>query len=298
MIRTVDGDIEGFGGPVLAHEHLQIDLSERKGPETVLGPAHEADIIDDLGFTVREYGLKAVVDLGADRFGRDLVAYRRIAAAAGLRVVCATGYYWDPITPYAVTMDVDALCERMVREITEGEIRCGVIKIGTGSGEPDEAFGRIFDAAARAARATGAAVVTHTTKPQQAWWQIERLRAGGLDPSRMLISHLHQFGRVDDLREVGRTGVFMGIDQIGFAKGPSLDDYAALVAGACDAGLAEQLIISSDMARHSRLRRNGGSSYATIFQDFLPRLRASGGSEATIEMLVRHNPERLLRLSG
>ena len=44
MIRTINGDIDSFGGMVLAHEHLQIDLSDRKGPQTVLGPAHEADI--------------------------------------------------------------------------------------------------------------------------------------------------------------------------------------------------------------------------------------------------------------
>lgn len=301
MIRTINGDISSFGGPVLAHEHLQIDLSERKGPETVLGPQHETDITADLAHTARTYGLKGVIDLGADQFGRDPIAYRRIAAGAGLHVVCATGYYWDPITPYAETMTIDALRDRMVREITSGiddtKIRCGVIKIGTGAADPDDAFARIFDFAAQAAQSTGAAVVTHTTKPHQAWWQIERLRAGGLDPARMLISHLHQFGTVADLKQVGRTGVFMGIDQIGFAKGPTYDAYADLVAAACAEGLSGQLIISSDMARHARLRRNGGTSYATIFQEFLPRLRTRGLTEETIETMMQHNPERLLHLS-
>jgi phosphotriesterase-related protein len=302
MIRTINGDIDSFGGRVLAHEHLQIDLSERKGPETILGPAHEADITADLAIAVREHGLKAVVDLGADRFGRDPLAYRRIAAGAGLHVVCATGYYWDPIPSYAEDASTDALRTRMVTELTEGiddtGIRCGVIKIGTDSAPPSAATARIFAAAAQAATATGAAVVTHTTKPEQAWWQIEHLRAGGLDPSRILISHMHLFGTVEDLVAVGRHGVFMGIDQIGFAKGLGYEKLADLVAGACAEGLVNQLIISSDMARHTRLRRFGGTSYATLFTEFLPRLRTRGVTEAQIDTMMQRNPETLLHFAA
>lgn len=302
MIRTVTGDITGFDGPVLMHEHLQIDLSDRKGPETVLGPAHEADITADLAEVVRGHGLTAVIDLSADQFGRDALACRRIAISAGLHVVCATGCYWDPVPDYAEQASEDALYARMVRELTEGigdtGILCGVIKIGTGAEPPSPATERIFDAAARAARTTGAAVVTHTTRPEQAHWQIGRLRAGGLDPARMLISHMHGFGNVEDLRTIGRTGVTMGIDQIGFSKGPSYDNYADLVAGACAAGLARQIIISSDMARHTRLRRHGGTSYGTIFVEFLPRLRARGVTEADIDIMLRRTPDRLLQIAA
>ena len=48
MIRTVLGDIAPPAGPALIHEHLQIDLSHNKGPETVLGPGDIDDIIHDL----------------------------------------------------------------------------------------------------------------------------------------------------------------------------------------------------------------------------------------------------------
>ena len=302
MIRTITGDIAGFDGPVLMHEHLQIDLSDRKGPETVLGPAHEADITADLAEAAHAHGLTAVVDLSADQFGRDAEACRRIAAATGLHVVCATGCYWDPIPEFAEQASEDALHSRMVRELTEGiggtAIRCGVIKIGTGAETPTATTGRIFDAAARAARDTGAAVVTHTTRPQQAEWQIARLRGAGLAPERILISHMHGFGSVSALRTIAATGVTMGIDQIGFAKGPSYDEYADLVAGACAAGLTRQLIISSDMARHTRLRRHGGSSYGTIFAEFLPRLIARGVGAAEIDIMLRQTPERLLHFAS
>ena len=48
MIRTVLGDIAPTRGPVLVHEHLQIDLSAQKGPNNVLGPVQEDEIVADL----------------------------------------------------------------------------------------------------------------------------------------------------------------------------------------------------------------------------------------------------------
>ena len=39
MIRTVTGDVEAISGRILAHEHLQIDLSAQKGPANKVGAA-------------------------------------------------------------------------------------------------------------------------------------------------------------------------------------------------------------------------------------------------------------------
>jgi len=75
--------------------------------------------------------------------------------------------------------------------------------------------------------------------------------------------------------------------------------YAALVdlvAGACARGLAGQLILSSDMARRTRLHRHGGTSYSTVFTHFLPLLRERGVTAAQIDTMLRDNPARLLGL--
>ena len=48
MIRTVTGDVVAIAGRILAHEHLQIDLSAQKGPNNVIGQAEEPDVIADL----------------------------------------------------------------------------------------------------------------------------------------------------------------------------------------------------------------------------------------------------------
>jgi len=39
VIRTVTGDVEAIHGRILAHEHLQIDLSAQKGPANKVGEA-------------------------------------------------------------------------------------------------------------------------------------------------------------------------------------------------------------------------------------------------------------------
>ena len=56
MIRTVSGDVGAIAGRVLAHEHLQIDLSAQKGPNNVIGQAEESDVIADLRKKLIEAG--------------------------------------------------------------------------------------------------------------------------------------------------------------------------------------------------------------------------------------------------
>jgi phosphotriesterase-related protein len=300
MIRTVTGDITAPGGAVLVHEHLQIDLTSRL-PEIVIGQAEEADVINDLRKAAAEHALRMVADLSVLGSGRDAMALRRISEAAGVAVVCATGFYWDPLPAAVHAASVNKLRERMIAEIEAGidgsNIRAGVIKIGTDGNAPTDAFERVFRAAALAATATGAAVITHTTRPDQAEWQMDVLERAGLDPTRALISH---FNSVDAARleQVGRRKVFMGIDQIGFAKGPSYAQLADLVAAACARGLAGQLILSSDIARKTRLHRYGGTSYSTVFTQLLPLLRERGVTQAHIDMMLRDNPERLLRMAA
>jgi len=139
LIRTVTGDLAAVEGRVLAHEHLQIDLSAQKGPANRLGEAEEEAVVDDLRHA-REFGLAAVTDLSAPGWGRNPIALRRISQQAGIAVVCAAGFYWDPFPGIAVEGTIEQLRDTMIAEIETGvdgtDIRCGVIKVGTTRGEP------------------------------------------------------------------------------------------------------------------------------------------------------------------
>jgi phosphotriesterase-related protein len=229
------------------------------------------------------------------------MALRRISEQSGVAVVAATGFYWDPFPAIAISGTLAQLRDIMIGEIErgvgDGAIRCGVIKVGTNRGAPDAVAERLFRAAAAAARATGAAVITHTSSPDQAAWHVRVLEAGGMDMSHVVISHMGAAHDVTELVELARSGVLMGIDKVSFPKGPTNDQLADLVRDACAKGLERQLILSSDIARRMLLRRYGGRGYATVFADFLPMLQARGVTALQIETMLHDNPARLLAFS-
>jgi phosphotriesterase-related protein len=296
VIRTVTGDVETIRGRILAHEHLQIDLSAQKGPANKVGEAEIPAVVEDLRIA-REFGLAAITDLSAPLWGRDPAALRRISETSGVSVICAAGYYWDPFPEVAEKASVEVIRDTMIAEIETGAdgtgIRCGVIKVGTAR-EPNEPAERLFRAAAAAAMATGAPIITHTSNPGQAAWHIRVLEKAGMDMAHVVISHMGAAKDVSELVEVGRAGVFLGIDKVSFPKGPTNVELADLVRAACEKGLERQLILSSDVARRTMLSRFGGRGYATVLRDFVPMLKERGIPEATIERMLCDNPARML----
>jgi phosphotriesterase-related protein len=295
-VRSVLGDIALPAGPMLAHEHLQIDLLHNKGTDNVIGAAQEALVIDDLAATRAAHGIVAVADLSVPGSGRDAAALARISQASGVSVIAATGFYWEPVPAPARGASALALRDRMIDEIERGiedsEVRAGVIKVGTAAA-PDADAERLFTAAAGAQQATGAAIITHTSTPNQAAWQLDILQAAGANLARVLISHMHKAADLAALRAVAARGACFGFDQLGFKKGKSIDEIADLAAAVIEAGLAPHLILSADIARASRLRVHGGDGYATTCALFLPRLRARGVPAGVLDMLMGENPRRL-----
>ena len=299
MIRTVTGDVQTISGRILAHEHLQIDLSAQKGPANKIGEDEMPAVVEDLR-KAKDYGLAAITDLSAPLWGRDPVALKKISEQSGVFVVCAAGFYWDPFPDIAERASVEEIRDAMIAEVETGVgdtgIRCGVIKVGTAR-EPNEPAERLFRAAAAASNTTGAPVITHTSSPDQAAWHIRVLESAGMDMTHAVISHMGAASDVSELVEVARCGAFMGVDKVSFPKGPTNDQLADLVRDACDKGLERQIILSSDIARKTLLSRHGGRGYCTVFRDFVPMLEARGIPVATIETMLRDNPARMLTLA-
>jgi phosphotriesterase-related protein len=299
VIRAVTGDVESIRGRILPHEHLQIDLSAQKGPANRIGADEEAAVIEDL-VQAKEYGLAAITDLSAPLWGRDPTALRRISEASGVLVVYAAGYYWDPFPEIAERFSVEEIRDAMIEEVEVGadgtDIRCGVIKVGTAR-QPSEPAERLFKAAAAASRATGAPVITHTSSVDQAAWHIRVLEGAGMDMSHAVISHMGAAKHISALVEVARSGAFVGIDKVSFPKGPTNVELVDLVRAACDKGLERQVLLSSDIARRTLLSRFGGRGYKTVFADFVPMLDERGIPPATIELMLRENPARMLQLA-
>ena len=87
-----------------AHEHTTIDLS---------GPKNNIDCrLDDFDATVAEYrhlverGVVSIIDQTNRGMGRNVAYTEKVAAAAGVKITHATGYYKEPFLPpecYALT---------------------------------------------------------------------------------------------------------------------------------------------------------------------------------------------------
>ena len=337
-VRTVLGPVAPDQlGRVLHHEHL---LSLTPGPWLAGGRPADTDE-DQISRAVgalsglRVLGFGTVVDLspygvvGRDTEGANVVLLQEISRRAGIHVVTGTSVYLEAFSPaWAVRASVDEMTDRFIGDATEGMggtgIRAGVL------GEQATSLGTITPherkclvAAARAARATGLALITHTTHGTMALEQIELLAEEGVDLRRVVIGHMDTHPDTDYVLEVAGRGVTVAFDTIGkenwdFRVEPEPPDppdgefgkrayrrsdrvRAARIAALVAAGLTEQVLLSHDLTGEEvYLNRSthGQRGYTYLATSFAGLLAEHGVASADLEIMLRDNPARLLAVES
>lgn len=312
-LRTVTGTIatSDITGPVLSHEHLQLDLRWPARPR-LLGSApgrwldEEKSVQRELCTLRKERGLGLVVDLTCAGMGRNAAALARIGAGARVAVVAGTGVFTEPFHPAFVRevlaagtgpdgpSAVERLTERLLAEVGFGmdgtNALPGVIgEIGTWGEAPSETEELCLRAAAQAARYSGLSVATYG---RAGLAQLEILTSAGLAPHRVAVG---QQDRVDDPgqhRKIAETGGYVSFGTLGLAGA----DRAALgarvrcVMDLLEAGHAGRVLLSTGVSRMAQIRRYGGAGFGYLFDTFLPALRAAGADDATLEAILHDNP--------
>ena len=305
-IVTVCGPIEAAqAGYTLSHEHLLCDLWP-------IVRSYDG-ILDDESLAVRELeayrnaGGRTLVDVTSGGLGRNPTALRRISAASGVHVVMGAAWYREDVYPRCVyELDSGALAHYIVREITEGvdgtDIRAGVIgEIGTERKFITPAQERVFRASARASLRTGASIVTHTTHfGELALEQIALLREEGVQPSRIIISHLGDRFESSNLLAIAGEGVYLSIDNIGYAGSgyPGDDVRAGNVKMLVKEGYLKQILLGGDVCMKSHLHAYGGKGYDHVPAKFLPLLRQLGISTDELHVMTVVNPARALDIAA
>jgi phosphotriesterase-related protein len=335
-LRTVLGDVEPAGvGTVLPHEHLYCDLRPLEGREAVRDdPAAVEGAELPLLAEARAAGVGLLVEPTPPGIGRDPLLLRRLSEHAFVGVVAATGLYKEPLLPRrAYTRSVEHLAEWMAFEITTGilpvagdsllgesllsedalgragdalnesPVRAGVIKLAASDAGLQEVEAKALRAAVLAARATGAAVISHCPSGAAFQQQLDVLEGAGGEPGRFVQVHAHaepDFGL--HLRAL-RRGAWVEYDAIG---GRPDAPFVDLVRRVLDAGFAHRLLLSQDVVGWRAGSPGGGNlsetgtpqrRYAYLATDFLPALRAAGVAEATIRQVTVENPQRLFALA-
>jgi len=317
MVNTVLGPVSSDElGLTLMHEHFFWGLTGYFVDETVAPFAPEEAVNTALADMeeLKTYGVKTIVDATSNEGGRDPGLLREIAEKSGMNIICSTGLYEEHggAAPYFRTrstfpiFDVIAEIEELfVKEITEGigktGVKAGVIKVGTGSGSISEYEERVLKAAARAQKATGVPIITHTEDGTMGPEQVDIFLAGGAEPKQIMIGHCGGSGDVKYHTAILDKGVYIAFDRLGGdMPGKHLDRWRlASIIGLIGIGHAERLIMSHDYVMKLRGRPIPTAlmmpnwHWRHIFKDIIPALKKAGIADDTINMIMVENPRRL-----
>lgn len=266
-----------------------------------------ADLVEFQGL-----GGKAIVDASGIGMGRDIELYRMLSKYSGVHVVASTGF-WAGAGVYnylQAKADIDYMEELFVRELTQGigntGVKAGVIKVGNSVFGMSELEERMHRAAARAAKRTGCAIITHGIL--YAMKQLEVFESERLDLSRVMVSHCSDNTGLDLERdkEIARRGAWAAYDTFSIVNSWSWADYstsdevkADLVKGFIDAGFINRLLISADVnlfslgwARSNPY--NGKSTVADGLRTIMRQLRRIGISEESFRKIMIENPREVI----
>jgi phosphotriesterase-related protein len=302
QIMTVRGPIATTeAGFVLPHEHLLCDLWAISGSYDAI--LDDEDLIATELLYYRRAGGKTIVEVSSIGLGRNPQGLLRLSEKTGLNIVMGSGWYREKVYPaYINELSTNELADRIYQDLTRGadesNIRAGVIgEIGTERHHITPAQERVFRAAARAHKRTGAPIWTHTTHfGELALEQIALLHEEGVPSDRIVISHLGDRFGSSCLLAIADKGVYLEIDNIGYhGDGYPPDSVrASNVLELIAQGYEKQLLLSLDVCMKQHLHCYGGKGYDHLQTSFLPLLKQMGAKEKQIARMTLVNTVQAL----
>ena len=298
-IAAINGDISVVElGRTYIHEHLSIDLSGQKNDLDARFDDEKA-VIEELKI-LKSKGIESIVDVTNRGMGGDVEAMRKIAVAAGMKVIASTGFYKEPYLPsYVYSMEVKDIVKLLLSDIREGINESGVKahvigEIGTGKDRITPVELKVFEIAARAHLETGKPISTHTTLGTLALEQLEILKGYGIEPAKIVIGHLDLNCDMEYHLQIADSGCFMAFDTIGKLSYQPDEKRMENIKELIRRGHLDQIVLSQDITRRSHLKINGGIGYSYMLDFFIPRLIEASVTPQHVDHMLRNNPARLL----
>ena len=305
-IQVATGSIDTAElGFTLMHEHILVaNWSMRQAfAEWYDRETHVREAVSELR-SAQERGVKTLVDLTAINLGRDIHVIREVAEKAEMQVVAATGFYWNE-EAWMAGWEVDRLVEFLVQDIEKGiqgtDTRAGIIKCATDHFGVTPLNRKLLQVAARAHRATGVPISTHTSVRHGVGpLQQDVFEEEGVDLSRVVIGHCGDTKDVEHPEGILARGSTIGMDRFGLDMLLPTADRVSTVAELCRRGFAEQMVLSHDACCHldfvpeDQLRAAATRwNFRHIPDEVIPALGKEGVSEQQIRVLTVENPRRL-----
>lgn len=316
-VPTFTGEVTpGQLGTTLIHEHVfvmhpELDVN-LPHPEWDEEQAIERAVA---GFErLHALGVRTVVDLTVLGLGRDVERVRRVAERSPVQLIASTGYYTSDVLPHffrthgpgSLVGGTDPLVELFVGDIERGiagtGIRAGMLKVASDAEGITPDVARVFQAAAIAHQQTGVPITTHSHAPSRGGLaQQDLLERLGVPLDRVVIGHSGDSDDLGYLRELAARGSFLGFDRFGMEHMGSDETRIRNLLALIEEGYARQLVVSHDAAFFSRVTPPSWRATTTpnwhmehLSRTVLPRLRAAGVDDVTVEQLMIHNPRLVL----
>lgn len=321
-VETVRGPVESSSlGATLMHEHVFIFTPEfpENYPE-VIGWDEEKKVADAISRlqALKAAGIDTLVDLTVILMGRYIPRLQRINEAVDINIIVATGVYTydglphflSAVGPGGMIEGREPMVEMFVKDLTDGiadtGVKAAILKCCTDKPGVTPTVERVLRAVAKAHRATGAPISTHTDAAtrrgleQQAIFDSE-----GVDLSRVVIGHSGDTNDMGYLKEILGRGSYLGMDRFGMEGGHflSFDERVRVVADLCELGYAEKIVLSHDAScwmdwLPSELMAGAGFSmpnwhYLHISENVLPALRERGVTDEQIKTMMVDNPRKI-----
>lgn len=309
VVETVLGPLYVSNlGFTLSHEHVCFIPHEIFSDRTVA-----VDKMVDKLKEAKAAGVDTIIDLTTFDGERDVRFGQEVSRRSGMQIVAATGFRF-PHESYK-DQTVEQIAEVFIREIEQGiedtGVKAGVIKVASQSAAVLPAEVKGFKAAARASKATGVPIETHTdARHRGGEAQADILEAEGVNPTRVSLGHSDDTEDVNYLIGLAKRGYTLGIDHVFYgaikpAKGqPGYVKYelqvpwhkrAGYVKQLIDAGFGARIFLSNDW----ELEREEFNPDAFLFntRKTIPYLTQLGVSQQEIHAITVDNPKRFFARS-
>jgi phosphotriesterase-related protein len=249
-------------------------------------------------------GVKSIVDCTTADLGRDIQFIAEVARRSGVQVIACTGMYID-IPRYFYSRSADVMAELFVREVREGiagsGIKPGIIKCATDEAGMTVQVEKAVRACARAHRATGVPITTHTfAAGEMGTRQQDILAEEGVDLSRVIIGHSGDSKDIEYLLRLLGQGSYIGMDRFGLDVFLPTADRVATIAILCRMGHADRMILSHDANSYMDSYERGIMEQAApdwhynfIPDTVIPALRQTGVTDDQIRQMTIDNPRRV-----
>jgi len=297
IVQTVLGPLAASKlGFTLTHEHIC------RYPVRVYGDRANAvaKAVDKLK-EARDSGVDTVVDLTPFDVGRDIRFGEEVSRKSGMQIVACTGQHL--FAPESFNeRSIDEITELFIKEIEQGiedtDIKAGVIKVATVSGSLTPAEERVLRSAARACKATGVPIETHThARERGGESQVEIFEAEGVSPARVSLGHSDDTDDLSYLTGLAKRGYTLGMDHLfrGKAEGEkvSWQRRTEYVKQLIDAGFVDRLFLSNDWTFGDTEREKlnpDGMLFNT--RRSIPYLKRLGVADREIRAITVDNPRR------